>query len=113
MIIKTLSYQVTLNSIIDPGFAKTLESFRKDSKSKPQNFFYVAPQVLEPKPKYTNKCDIWSLGMVLFECVTGVLPFYASTNDEHLKFCKSKKIEVPENVVSKNMKSFIEGCLVY
>lgn len=51
--------------------------------------------------------------MILYECVMGVLPFYASNIEEHLKLCKSKKIEIPLNVVSADMKSFIEGCLIY
>ncbi len=39
---------------------------------------YMAPQILDyydEKSKYTYKCDIWSLGIVFFELVTGVYPW--------------------------------------
>ncbi|CAK60881.1 unnamed protein product (macronuclear) [Paramecium tetraurelia] len=99
--------------ISDPGFVKTIESFKKDNKTKPQQFYYSAPQVLENKAKYSNKCDIWSLGVIVYECLTGVLPFQASSIDEYLKFCRSKKFEIQQGQISGGMKSFIEGCLVY
>jgi hypothetical protein len=37
--------------------------------------WYCAPEVIRSQP-YTNKCDIWSLGCVIFELVTGKCPFY-------------------------------------
>jgi serine/threonine-protein kinase ULK/ATG1 len=36
----------------------------------------MAPEILEKKI-YNNKVDIWSLGVILFELVTGSPPFKA------------------------------------
>ena len=43
----------------------------------------VAPEVLcQSQEGYGVKCDYWSLGCILFECLSGYPPFTASTNDE-------------------------------
>ncbi|CAK72763.1 unnamed protein product (macronuclear) [Paramecium tetraurelia] len=42
--------------------------------------YYMAPEVF--KQCYDEKCDIWSSGILLYEIVTGNLPFYARQADE-------------------------------
>ena len=41
---------------------------------------YMAPQILL-KHKYTYKCDIWSLGIMAYEMITGRLPFAFKANN--------------------------------
>ena len=36
--------------------------------------YYLAPEVWKGEP-YNNKCDIWSLGCVLYECANLEPPF--------------------------------------
>ena len=38
--------------------------------------YYIAPEVL--KKRYNEKCDIWSLGIVLYMIVYNVPPFFGS-----------------------------------
>lgn len=41
---------------------------------------YISPEVLDKN--YTKKCDIWSLGVIFFEMVTGKLPFTVGIEEE-------------------------------
>lgn len=41
---------------------------------------YVAPEVLDGD--YNEKCDLWSVGVICFELLTGVSPFHGATIDE-------------------------------
>ncbi|KAI2799720.1 Serine/threonine-protein kinase lats1 [Blomia tropicalis] len=42
---------------------------------------YIAPEVLN-RSGYTQLCDWWSVGVILYEMVIGSPPFYASTPEE-------------------------------
>jgi calcium-dependent protein kinase len=35
--------------------------------------FYIAPEVV--KGKYSYKCDIWSIGVITFQILSGSVPF--------------------------------------
>lgn len=37
--------------------------------------YYMAPEVLNEYVNYNNKCDVWSLGVIMFMMLTGMPPF--------------------------------------
>lgn len=47
----------------------------------------MSPDVI--KGSYGPKCDIWSLGCVLYMMIAGELPFTGSTRDEVFEKIKS------------------------
>ncbi|CAI2177390.1 4446_t:CDS:2 [Funneliformis geosporum] len=44
---------------------------------------YMAPEVLQGQ-KYTKKSDIYSFGMIMWECMTGRRPFWDRAHDTEL-----------------------------
>lgn len=59
---------------------------------------YMAPEILTKQP-YTRNVDIWSLGVTVFELVTGKHPFIAFSKSD-LKF----KHSLGKYKVSNNLK---------
>ena len=45
--------------------------------------YYIAPEILAGE--YNEKCDIWSLGVLLFILLSGKPPFDGTTDDEILE----------------------------
>lgn len=43
---------------------------------------YLAPEILERWPAYDTKCDIWSVGVILFLLLGGYLPFEDEDEDK-------------------------------
>ena len=84
--------------IIDFGTAKIFEK-NKTEKSIIGSSYYIAPEVL--KQKYNEKCDTWSVGVILYMTLVGVAPFDGKTDDEIIKRIKVGKY-------NKNNSRFVE-----
>ena len=48
--------------------------------------YYIAPEVIQGT--YNEKCDIWSIGVILFVLLSGTAPFNGSTDDYILEAVK-------------------------
>lgn len=65
--------------IIDFGAASYFIK-NKNLKVKVGTPYYIAPEVL--KKEYNQKCDIWSLGVIMYILLCGKAPFEGRTTDE-------------------------------
>lgn len=64
--------------VIDFGTAKIFEK-NKNEKKQIGSSYYMAPEVLNKS--YTEKCDLWSCGVILYILLTKIPPFGGKTDD--------------------------------
>ena len=74
--------------IIDFGTAKIFHK-NKIEKAVIGSSYYIAPEVL--KQKYNEKCDTWSVGVILYMTLVGVAPFDGKTDDDIIRRIKIGK----------------------
>ena len=99
--------------ISDFGFAKVLEE--EEMKDNPSNAtcvgtpIYMSPQVLLGDP-YSIKCDVWSLGVMFYRILIGLIPWQKTDNVGVLTQRMKQKIKFPPNaLVDDWVKELISG----
>jgi serine/threonine-protein kinase ULK/ATG1 len=98
--------------LADFGFARSLPaaSLAETLCGSP---LYMAPEILRYE-KYDAKADLWSVGTVMYEMVTGRPPFRAANHVELLRKIELQSDDLPWDssiIVSDDMKSVIRGLL--
>jgi len=76
--------------------------------------YYIAPEVL--KKKYTEKCDIWSCGVILYVLLSGIPPFNGDDDNQIMKAVEKGKFSFnfPEfKYVSNDALDLIKKMLEY
>ena len=76
--------------IIDFGTAKIFEHNKKE-KSIVGSAYYIAPEVL--KKNYNEKCDTWSVGVILYMFLTGRPPFEGRNHEEIIESITTKELD--------------------
>ena len=80
-------------------------------KNKENTSFYPAPELII-KSKYNNKCDIWSLGCIIYEMANLSLPYNGKNNTDLFNNIMKKKYKPIPHFYSKNLKSIINDMLI-
>ena len=71
--------------LIDFGTAKIFEKGHQENKYVGSSY-YMAPEII--KRKYNEKCDLWSIGVILYILLTGRPPFDGNDDEEILSNVK-------------------------
>ncbi|QSZ29798.1 hypothetical protein DSL72_004316 [Monilinia vaccinii-corymbosi] len=98
--------------LADFGFARSLPSTSL-AETLCGSPLYMAPEILRYE-KYDHRADLWSIGTVLYEMMTGKPPFRASNHVELLRRIEQNEDGIrfsSKAVISKEMKEIIRGFL--
>lgn len=83
--------------LTDFGLARI---FNKDEGLMQTTFgtpFYQAPEILQDKD-YDEKAEMWSVGIILFQMLTGVVPFPAKARQDLQTKVMKGTYQLPEDV---------------
>ena len=94
--------------LADFGFAVHSRSQRKTFAGTDD---YLAPEILKGKP-YDKQVDVWSIGILLFEFLTGDTPFHGRTTKEKYKCIKNGVLVFPQDLVALDAQDLIRKLLV-
>uniref|UniRef100_A0A4W3ICD2 non-specific serine/threonine protein kinase n=1 Tax=Callorhinchus milii TaxID=7868 RepID=A0A4W3ICD2_CALMI len=84
-------------------------------------YWYLPPEcfvVGKEPPKISNKVDVWSVGVIFFQCLYGRKPFGHNQSQQDIlqenTILKATEVQFPvKPVVSNEAKGFIRRCLAY
>ena len=82
--------------LIDFGNANSLQN--PETQNLP---YYVAPEVIERN--FNEKCDIWSLGIIMFRLFYGYVPFKGNSFEEVINNVKNSPIEYDKEDENNNI----------
>jgi serine/threonine protein kinase len=75
---------------------------------------YMAPEIIDDKRnKYTNKVDIWALGIILYNLLTNHYPFYDERRMQLYNKIKAKPFKIEKKYKSKwdkKLQNLLEKC---
>ncbi|KAM7416305.1 hypothetical protein PAMA_018394 [Pampus argenteus] len=83
----------TCIKIADFGFARHLQT-NTMAATLCGSPMYMAPEVIMSQ-NYNAKADLWSIGTIVYQCLTGKAPFHASTPQELRLFYESNRTLLP------------------
>ncbi|CAD8072393.1 unnamed protein product [Paramecium primaurelia] len=100
--------------ITDFGFARVIDTGMNDPAyfSRVGSPLYMAPQILEGQP-FSSKCDVWSMGIMLFEMLYGKPPWDGDNQYNLLQNIKKTALVIPDAPVrSDKIKQLLRHMLV-
>ena len=93
----------------DFGFCKNLNSADEMTKTMLGSPIYMAPEVLKGEI-YSNKADIWSLGVVLYEMLFGQCPYQSNSIANLIEVLNNQTLSFPGSI-SNYLKNIITRML--
>ena len=86
----------------------TIKSIYDKNKIKKNE--YTSPEALNGKLQVSS--DFWNLGIIIYEMIYGIPPFYSFDNNKLSEIIMNNELKFPKNVeISENLKNLIEKLL--
>jgi len=95
----------------DYGVSNQLSSMTKKYKTHAGTQIIMAPEILSGK-KYDNKCDLWSLGVIIYQLYTKKPPYNGTLDNEILLQIDKLKQSVLDVVKDEKLKDLLSKLLV-
>lgn len=96
--------------IADLGFARELD-YEDLTQTHCGTPIVMAPEVLNNK-RYNHKADVWSLGIIFYEMITGFMPFNGNNKRELAENLKKGEYKFPKKLmISLQGLHFLNCCL--
>jgi calcium-dependent protein kinase len=112
-ILFSTKYENSPIKIIDFGISKKVTKNDPNKKiklsSKVGTVYYMSPEII--KGSYSELCDVWACGIILYILLCGYPPFSGVNDKEIYNNIKECKLEFPQNEwkkISKNAKELIK-----
>ena len=99
--------------IIDFG---TAILFNKKDKKLAGSIYYLSPEIISKNRNYTEKCDIWSCGIIMYILLSGRPPFNGDSDEDILKKIMRNNIDLekyPWSVISLEAKDLLKKLLEF
>ena len=96
--------------LIDFGLSSRIKKNKKLNNTVGTAYF-IAPEIL--KGEYDEKCDIWSIGVILYYILSGKFPFTGKTNNEIFEKIQKNEPNFGKNIfnnISLNAIDFMKKC---
>ena len=107
---ENLDYTVKLT---DYGISKKLVTYSQKCKSHIGTIETMAPEVLDDNDKeYNNKCDLWSLGIIIYQLYFKVSPYRGETKDALLNKIKNAKQKIFKKTDDPKLDDLIRKLLI-
>lgn len=90
-------------------FAQRARATRRDDGD--ELLAYHSPEVMADAPRIGGESDVWSLGVLLFRCVTGRLPFTSRTRTTQVMEMRSVERLLAEATLDPQLRDLIASCL--
>ena len=102
----------TIVKLIDFGCATYFTSGQQKMSEQYGSIFYIDPEVL--LCSYSEKCDLWSIGIIAYACLFGSFPFDHAEEDQIARMILTQRVKFSveqKELCSKRSRKFIRSML--
>jgi aurora kinase, other len=94
-------------------FGLSIQSYNERPRSVVGTLEYMAPEVLQSRTDstaFTQKVDVWAIGVLTYECLTGQSPFAGKSDEEIKRKILGREVAL-ERIHNPTLRTFVELCL--